>query len=85
MPIGQYFSKTQSIWQLSAGDEYSIPALNLWDMADSIPYLVPFQFQESIFSLITHPKNLALEQRVRYDYSTYMEGACHVSSISNKF
>ncbi len=37
-------------WQ-PQGDEKSIPALkinSLWDMADSIPYLVPTQFQESI-------------------------------------
>ncbi len=42
----------QTIWQLSAGDEKLIPALKikiLWDMADLIPYLVPTQFQESIF------------------------------------
>jgi hypothetical protein len=33
-----------------------IPAIkNLWDMADSIRYLVPTQFQESIFPPITRP------------------------------
>ncbi len=52
----------QTIWQLSAGDEKLIPALKikiLWDMADSIPYLVPTQFQESIFPPKTQPKLLA--------------------------
>ncbi len=41
------------MWQLSAGGQKSIAALKtiiLWDMADSIPYLVPTQFQESTFS-----------------------------------
>jgi hypothetical protein len=36
-----------------------IPALKnniLWDMADLIPYLVPTQFQESIFPPMTRPK-----------------------------
>jgi hypothetical protein len=50
-PIGQHFSNTQTIWQLSAGDEKSIPELKiniLWDKANSIPYSVPTQFQESI-------------------------------------
>ncbi len=50
--IGQYVSNMQTIWQFSAGDERSIPALKiniLWDMADSMPYLVPTRFQESIF------------------------------------
>jgi len=28
----------------------------LWDMADSIPYMVPTQFQDSIFPPITRPK-----------------------------
>ncbi len=65
-------------------------------MADSIPYLVPFQFQESIFSPITHPKNLAQNQvkvgefgleiwNRGYDMIILYGGACHVSSISNKF
>jgi hypothetical protein len=39
-------SDTQTIWQLSAGDEKLIPALKmniLWDTAGSIPYLVPTQ------------------------------------------
>jgi hypothetical protein len=41
-----------------------IPALkinSLWDMADSIPYLVPSQFQECIFPPITRPKIPALD------------------------
>jgi hypothetical protein len=46
--IGQH---TQTIWQLSAGDEKLIPALImniLSDMAVSISYLAHTQFQESI-------------------------------------
>ncbi len=42
----------QTIWQLSTGDENMIPALKnniSLDMADSIPNLVPTQFQELIF------------------------------------
>jgi hypothetical protein len=53
----------QTIWQLSTGDEKKIPTVKiniLWDKAVSIPYLVPTQFQESIFSLITRPKIPAL-------------------------
>jgi hypothetical protein len=44
------------------GDEKPIPALKInifWDMAYSIPYLVPTRFQESIFFLITTSKNTA--------------------------
>jgi hypothetical protein len=40
--IGQHISKLQTIWQLLAGEEKSIPTFKinlLWDMADSIPYL----------------------------------------------
>jgi hypothetical protein len=51
-------SNTITIWQQSAGDEKSIPALKfyiLWDMADSIPYLVPTQFLFQ-FGPITRPK-----------------------------
>jgi hypothetical protein len=58
-PIGQHISNVQTIWQLSAGNEKSVPALkiNIYvDIADSIPYLVPTQFQELIFSPITRPK-----------------------------
>ncbi len=36
----------------SVGDKKSIPALKiyiLWDIADLMTYLVPIQFQESIF------------------------------------
>jgi hypothetical protein len=32
----------------------------LWDMTNSIPYLVPNKFQESIFLPINRPKILAL-------------------------
>jgi hypothetical protein len=55
-PIGQHISNMQTIWQLLAGDEKSIPALKiyiLWSMSHSIPHLVPTHFQESIFLLIT--------------------------------
>ncbi len=38
-------SNTQTIWQLLTGDGM----ITLWYTADSIPYLVPSQFQESIF------------------------------------
>ncbi len=58
-PIGQHISNKQIIWHLSQGDEESIPALKikiLWDMADSIPYLVPTQFQELLLFHITRPK-----------------------------
>ncbi len=50
--IGQHISNTQTKCQLSAGDEKSIPALKiniLLNTTNSIPYLVPTQFQESIF------------------------------------
>ncbi len=50
-PIGQHISDTQTIGQLSAGDEKSIPALKInifWDMADSILYFVPTHFKESL-------------------------------------
>ncbi len=45
-----YYSITnpQTIWRLFAGDEKSIPALkinNVWDMAYSVPYLVPQMLQ----------------------------------------
>ncbi len=59
IPIGQHISNMQPIWQLLAGDEKSIPALKiniLWAMYDSISYLVPTHFQESIFLPITRPK-----------------------------
>ncbi len=52
-PISQHISKTQTMWQLSAGDEMSIPAFKiniLWDVPALIPYLVPTQFQELIFT-----------------------------------
>jgi hypothetical protein len=58
--IGKQIFSTQTIWQLSAGDEKSIPALKiniLWDIADSIQHLVPTQFQESIFTPINRLKN----------------------------
>jgi hypothetical protein len=58
-PIGQHISNMQTIWQLLAGDEKSISAFKmniLWVMADSISYLVPTHFQESIFLLITVQK-----------------------------
>ncbi len=45
--IGQDISNMQTKWQLSAGNEKSIPALKiniLWDMANSIPFLAPNQF-----------------------------------------
>jgi hypothetical protein len=64
-PIRQNLSNTQKIWQLSEGDEKPIPALKiniLWDMADSIPYFVPTQFQKSIFIPITRPKIPALRR-----------------------
>jgi hypothetical protein len=51
IPFGQPICNTQTILQLSAGDEKSISELKiyiLWDMANSIPYSVPTQFQESI-------------------------------------
>jgi hypothetical protein len=53
-PIGPHIFNMQTIWHWSAGDDKSIPALKmyiLWNMVDSIPYLVPTQFQESIFPL----------------------------------
>jgi hypothetical protein len=53
----------QTIWQLSAAEEKSISAFKiniLWDMAASIPYLVPTQFQELIFPLQTLQKTSAL-------------------------
>jgi hypothetical protein len=49
--LDKTFPIMETIWQLSLGDEMSIPALKiniLWDMADSIPYLVPTQLQELI-------------------------------------
>ncbi len=58
-PIGQHISNMQTIWQLLAGDEKSIPVLKiniLGSMSDSIPHLVPTHFQESIFLPITRPK-----------------------------
>ncbi len=47
-PIDQHISNTQTICQLSAGDEKPIRALKiniLWDMVDSIPHLFPTNFQ----------------------------------------
>jgi hypothetical protein len=58
-PIDQHISNMQTIRQLLAGDEKSIPALKiniLWSMSDSIPHLVPTTFQESIFLPLTRPK-----------------------------
>jgi hypothetical protein len=71
-PVDKNISNTQTLWQLLEGDEKSIPAIKiyiLWDMADSIPYLVPSptQFQESISLPINHPKILASE------VSTYIQ------------
>jgi hypothetical protein len=46
---GPPISNTQTIWQLSDGEENLILALIiniLWDVADSITYLVPTQFQD---------------------------------------
>ncbi len=43
-PNDQQISNTQTIWQLGAGDEKSIPALKIYilcDIAYSIPYLIP--------------------------------------------
>ncbi len=54
---------------LEGGRTKLIPPLKiyiLWDMADSIPYLVPSQFQESIFSPVTRPKLPALEPGTIY-------------------
>ncbi len=62
-PVDQHISNTQTICQLSARDENSIPGLNiyiLWDMTYSIPNLVPTQFQKSIFTPITRLKISAL-------------------------
>ncbi len=58
-PVGQNIFNVQTICQLSAVDENSIPALKiniLYDIAESIPHLVPTQFQELIFLPITYPK-----------------------------
>ncbi len=55
IPIGQHISYTQTIWQLSAGNEKLIPILR--NMANSVPYLVPTLIKESIFSPVTRPKN----------------------------
>ncbi len=54
----QNISSKKTIWQLSAGDEKSIPALKI-----NIPYLVPTQFQDSILPVypifpITRQKNI---------------------------
>jgi hypothetical protein len=41
-PTDQHISNNQTTWQLSAGDEKTIPAKKsyiLWDIAYSIPYL----------------------------------------------
>jgi hypothetical protein len=56
-PIAQHISSTQTIWQMLAGDEKSIPALIInifWDMTYSIPNMAPTQFQVSIPPPITH-------------------------------
>jgi hypothetical protein len=59
--IDQHISNTQLIWQLLAGFEKLILVLkiNIWVMetADPIPYLVPTQFQESIFPRKSVQKN----------------------------
>ncbi len=58
-PIGQHICNTQAIWQLSAGDEKSIPALKIYifrDMADSILYSIPTQLQKSIPPPPPHPQ-----------------------------
>jgi hypothetical protein len=62
--IGRHISNTQTIWQLSAGDEKSIPALEieiLWHIADSIPFLARTRF----FSPITRPKIPAQHSKLR--------------------
>ncbi len=65
--IGQHIFNTQTIWQLSAGDYKSIPALKiyiLWNTTNSIPYLGPTQFQESIYPQ-TPSKNAAQMEKAR--------------------
>jgi hypothetical protein len=50
----------QTVWQLSAGDEKLILALKInisRDMAETIIYLVPLQFQESIYPHNPSKKN----------------------------
>ncbi len=59
------------------GGEKSIPALKmyiLWNMVDSIPYLVPTQFQESIFPPGARLKILAQKFSISVQSKKFLPG-----------
>jgi hypothetical protein len=50
----------------------SFKNIHLLDMADSIPFLVSTQFQESIFPPINRPKGLKYRHKGSNDISTFL-------------